>query len=77
MFQIKEDSMQRLMEASNHLHGALVASPLWEMLRTEPVVANWINALGEVESQIKQKEPENDQAWKNSSSESKTGTPNS
>jgi hypothetical protein len=53
MFQIKEDSMQRLMETSQHLHGSLVASPLWEMLKTEPVIANWIAALGEVESQIK------------------------
>ena len=54
MFQIKEDSMQRLMDASEQLHGSLVSSPIWEMLKDEPIIVSWINALSEVDSQIKQ-----------------------
>jgi hypothetical protein len=62
MLQIKEDSMQRLMEASQQLHGALVASPMWELLKDEPVIVSWINALGEVETQIKQEQVNETQA---------------
>lgn len=56
---VREDSMEHLMEASRQLHGQLVASPLWELLKTEPVIVQWITALNEVDLQIKPKEPEN------------------
>lgn len=72
MFQIQEDSMHRLMKASQHLHGSLVSSPLWEMLKTEPVIVQWISALNEVESQIKPKEPLDVTTGAKSSSQSKT-----
>jgi hypothetical protein len=62
MFQIREDSMQRLMEASQQLHGALVSSPMWELLKNEPVIVSWINALSEVETQIKQEQANAPQA---------------
>jgi hypothetical protein len=53
MFQVAEDSLAKLMEASQQLHGKLVASPLWGMLKDEPLIVNWINALSEIDSQFK------------------------
>ena len=53
MFNLQEEPINRLMETSQHLHGQLVRSPLWEMLKTEPSIMNWIKALGDVESEIK------------------------
>lgn len=56
MFQVKEESMQHLMDASEKLHRALTASPLWYMLSAEPVIVDWCNALAEIESQLKLQE---------------------
>lgn len=54
-YQIKDESIARLMENSQLLHGKLVASPLWEMLKTEPLIVSWIQSLDEVDRQMKPK----------------------
>lgn len=56
MFQMQEQSITRLLETSQELHGKLIASPLWELLRTEPVIVNWISALNAVDAQLKKEQ---------------------
>jgi hypothetical protein len=50
---IKAESLQRLMETSQVMHGKLVASPLWDLLKTDPEIMNWINSLSTVDSEMK------------------------
>jgi hypothetical protein len=55
VLQVTDESLERLLETSQTLHGKLVTSPLWEMIKTEPVIVQWLGALGDVESQLKKK----------------------
>lgn len=60
MIQLSDESMgaiNRLLETSQCLHTALVRSPMWEFVKTEPVILQWINALSQTESVLKPKPP--------------------
>lgn len=46
------DRVERMLEAAQALHGKLVSSPLWEMIKTEPVIVQWMNSLGELEKEV-------------------------
>ena len=53
MYQFQKSSIEKLLETSQRLHGSLVASPVWELIKTEPVIMDWMNSLSDIESQIK------------------------
>lgn len=52
MYQIQEDSIRRLQESSKKLHSFMVSSPVWNMIKNDPIIKDWIFALDEIDSQV-------------------------
>lgn len=53
MYMIKEDSFDRLNKSAQELFLKLQASQFWFMLKDEPLIKNFLEALREVEAQCK------------------------
>jgi hypothetical protein len=56
MYALTEQSVHRLLTSAKKIHGDLVASPMWELLKDEPAVVEFIAAIDEVDKQVNQNE---------------------
>lgn len=52
------DALNNLLESSQRLHGELVRSVVWNLIKDEPIIVQWMNSLREVESILKPSPPE-------------------
>lgn len=52
-YQIKEETLRQLQDVTIRLHGRLVASPLWVLIKDEQIIIEFINVLRDIESQCK------------------------
>lgn len=60
-----KDAIQHLLECSQHLHGELVRSPLWELVKNEPVILHWMAALTQVEKLVNPQSEEDQKLYGN------------
>jgi hypothetical protein len=64
MYQLTENAVSHLMDTSRDLHSNLAASPIWPMIKDEPIIVAWMNALREIEIEIKGKQVSPDEPKK-------------
>jgi hypothetical protein len=52
MYSLTEQSVERLLQACKKLHDSLRESPLWELLKNEPVVVNFTGAFEDLDKEV-------------------------
>lgn len=50
-YQIKKETMQRFSDVTERLYGLFQASPLWPLIKDEPIIKEFISVLGEIKIQ--------------------------
>lgn len=53
MYTIREQSLDHFMDVAQRLHAKLAASPFWYLMKDDPGIMEFINAVREIESQCK------------------------
>jgi hypothetical protein len=53
MYQVQEESLNKMLDVGQKLYAKLAASPFFALLKGEPEIMEFINAYRDVESQIK------------------------
>jgi hypothetical protein len=56
MYQITPEAITRLSETSQQLFGKLQTSVFWPLVKDEPVIREFMDALSAIESQVRQQQ---------------------